>query len=357
MVKKGKGCLIGCGASLLGIILLIIALSVVGTILGNASMVEDAVEDIFDDKIYDTTVEDVAKILESEEKTQEFEALILNTLAENTLGTHEYDTEELEEVERLTKTVLRMEVAEYRNEKIRDAFDACFTEYLTNVLKAGDFRQVAKIYDIYLETDFYNTPRDLLTADFVLSVIQPKLNEVINGGDFNALMEYISNLANLLEEVPEFSAVEFLPAESVIPVLTENATPMIIKDGMGGYYDALKEDYKNGTGTFGALDVDLGTTSRNYSFYGDFMSKSTSKRYTRKNGSELEESQLSKKDESSTTIYYCGEEVQVHTQYFYKATNRNCAYQKDGYWFVADDQGVVCFKGEYIFALNYTNEQ
>jgi hypothetical protein len=89
---------------------------------------------------------------------------------------------------------------------------------------------------------------------------------------------------------------------------------------------------------------------------GDFMVKTSSKRYTRKNGSSLEESQLSKMDESSTTVYYCGEEFPVHTQYFYKATSLSCAYQKGDYCFAADDRGVICFKGEHTFVLSYTDE-
>ena len=358
MKKKGKGCLIGCGASLLGIVILIIALYVVGTILGNASMVEDAVEDIFDDRIYETTIEDVAKILESEEKTQELEALILSTLAENTLGTNEYDTEEVDEVERLTRTLQRMETAEYRNEKVRDAFDICFKAYFTELLETGNYRQIAKIYDtcLYFETDFYNTPRDLLTSDFILNATRIKREEVFNSEDLDTMMEYFTQVTTLLEEVPVISAAEMLPVDVVIPILTENATSMIIKDGVGGYYDDLKEDYKNGNGTFSALDVELGTTSTIYSFHGDFMTRSSSKRYTRKNGSALEESQLSKKDESSITVYYCGEEISVHEQYFYKAFNYDCVYQKGDYYFAADEQGIVCFKGKYTFALSYTDE-
>ena len=173
--------------------------------------------------------------------------------------------------------------------------------------------------------------------------------------NLDVFIAYIADLTLFSEEVPVIDIAEILPADIVIPKLTENATPLIIKDGMGGYYDTLKEEYKNDSGTFSALDVELGTTSRRYSFYGDFMVKTTSKRYTRKNGSSLEESQLSKKDESSTTVYYCGEEFQVHTQYFYKATGYDCAYQKGEYYFAAGDQGLVCFKGERTFALSYSD--
>ena len=177
---KGKGCLIGCGIFLLGIVLLLIALVILGTILGNASMVEDAVEDIFDDKIYDTTVEDVAKILESEEKTQEFEALILNTLAQSMLGSGQTKGQDLDEIERLSKAVQYMEVAEYRNETIRDAFDARFADYLEKAFEEGDFRHIAKIYDINLKMDFYHTPRDFITNEFFLSTTQAQRDAIFS---------------------------------------------------------------------------------------------------------------------------------------------------------------------------------
>ncbi len=354
--SKAKGCLKGCGITFVAIIVLFIGLGILGNIVSKAQIAESVCEEFFDDEIYTSIKEDAAQVFKSEKKTQQLEELVLQTLASSPLSTEQGDWDNLNEIYRLTKALQHMEYAEYRNENVRNAFKERFTNYLTDVLKDGNLKHIANICDDYFVMDYYYSPQDLLTKELFLSATENMRNEAFSSGDMNLIMSYISDIAYCLEKIPTLQFAEILPADTLIPLLTKDAEPIIVKDGQGGYYDDKKEEYDNHSGDVSALGVDVAKKHIIYSFSGDFMTKSSSVRYTRKNGTDLEESQLSRYDKSSSTIYYCGEEIQVNKDYFYKARGSETAYQKDGYFFVASDEKIVSFKGTHTFYINYISE-
>ena len=156
----------------------------------------------------------------------------------------------------------------------------------------------------------YNENIKSSIKEMALNYLNKEKETVINTTDFSEIQSYIYKAIEYNEKFSD-THNEFenlcLSREQLISKISELLEPIIVKDGLGGYYDDKKDVYKgyNNSETIGVVyHADISS----YEFYGDIL-VSNSKEYwqdlIQDENTALNQKMLDNNGSKDITIYYC----------------------------------------------------
>lgn len=144
-------------------------------------------------------------------------------------------------------------------------FSKILLEQLDQLNESGDFDEFVSL----VEALDYAEYQDESIRKMVAEAYQTRENELFCSAD--SILENKSAITALIRM--EF----YFDGQVVVDHLKENASAVITENRKGGYYDALREEYKDSKLKGDPLGLGSGvgtyTSTESYNFHGDFLSK------------------------------------------------------------------------------------
>lgn len=175
------------------------------------------------------------------------------------------------------------------------------------------------IYDIIYDKDFKSNIKEI-----TLNYLSKEKEIVINTNDFSEIKSYIYHVIEYNEKFNNFSELNeikdkdkiieakneltqlFFTHEQLASKISELLEPIIIKDGMGGYYDDKKDKYK-GYNNSERIGVVYHADISSYKFYGDILVKNIKEYWQdtiQDENTALNQKMLDNNGRKDITIYY-----------------------------------------------------
>lgn len=147
-------------------------------------------------------------------------------------------------------------------------FSKILLEQLNQLNESGDFDEFVSLVEVLDYAEY----QDESIKEMVAEVYQAREDELFRDAD--SILDNKAAIATLVRMEYYFDG------QVVIDRLKENASAVITENGKGGYYDALREEYKDSRKKGDPLGLGSGvgtyTRTTSYSFYGDFLAMQSS---------------------------------------------------------------------------------
>ena len=219
-------------------------------------------------------------------------------------------------------------------------FSKVLREKLDELNESGDFDRFVSL----IEALDYAKYQDESIKEMLAEAYQAKEDELFRDAD--SILENKSAIGALIRMEYYFDG-----RQAVIDHLKGDIHTVITKDGQGGYYDTLHEEYQSSSGTGDPLGLGSGvgtySTMESYSFYGDFLSKWSSKYWY---GTEKSD----KHNSSITSWEFRGETISnkdfrgIHKQGIFDVVSQNPSYYIEN---SAGEHLILVFTEENLTAL------
>ena len=198
------------------------------------------------------------------------------------------------------------------------SFSRILLKQLDELNESGDFDRFVSL----IEALDYAKYQDESIKKMLAEAYQAREDEFFRDAD--SILENKSAIGALIRMEYYFDG-----RQAVIDRLKEDVHTVITEDGQGGYYDTLHGEYQSSSGTGDPLGLGSGvgtySTMELYSFYGDFLSKRSSKYWY---GTEKSD----KNNSSITSWEFRGETISnkdfrgIHKQGIFDVVSQNPSY-------------------------------
>ena len=160
---------------------------------------------------------------------------------------------------------------------------------------------------------YYCSVNDVISNEEIIALSEAPRKEMLKANTLKALKDYLYDVKNVLYYNLDLDFADFITAEEVLNVVTQNAEPAVFENDKGGFYDGQHKE--NSSKKVSDKNVDY-RHRYTYNYFGDFLisshTKDVSSPYLNAEGN----ANMKKFNTSSTTMYYKGEKFNGHSNNF-----------------------------------------
>lgn len=263
-----------------------------------------------------------------------------------------------------------LEILGYENDAIKQAYEAqimvilnlqdglmTFENFTEEILEEPLGKNVGSFY--HDQPDYYTSPQKAYKETYLPQHLDQKKTEALYTKDTGKILNLCADLA-VLSQYDGLDVINTVSTQELLLSLTTEAETILIKPGVGGYYDGWEDNSSSNYDRDEAMSVVGNMVQATVSaahYFGDLASydfhRSGSYFGKDNNGNSM---QVTGESVSYTTIYLRGTKISdydLKERYIKLAYEDNmAAYQKDGYCFAVNDEQLICFVGKDHFALD-----
>lgn len=263
-----------------------------------------------------------------------------------------------------------LEIIGYENDAIKQAYEAqimvmlnlqdglmTFDNFTEEILREPLGMRAGSFY--HDQPDYYTSPQKVYIETYLPQHLDQKKAEALRTKDTGKILNLCADLA-VLSQYDGLDSVNTVSIQELLILLTAEAETILIKPGVGGYYDGWEDSSSSNHDRDEAMSVVGNMVQATVSaahYFGDLASydfhRSESYFGEDSNGNSM---QVTGESTSYTAIYLCGTKISdydLKERYIKLAYENNmAAYHKDGYCFAVNDEQLICFVGKDHFSLD-----